>query len=746
MMIKLHFEKISRYERRGEIAECAVPFPPEVLRDLSGLRVQAEGEEKIPPQCSVTARWPGGSVKWLHLSFPVNLPANRAKDYYLSLEGGEAAGAGGKVPAVRADPAGRTIDTGALRAVLAEKGASRLFERLEGPASFAGDEIQGPVLSSGGGDYTIKLERDWRFRETGPYRVIAENGGKHYDPRGKSLGGFTVCLHFTAGHPWFMAEYRISHCEDAAVLPLEALEFRVREGEADAEAALGISNYQTKISREKAARGLEKLIDAEYLVYESNEQIPETLYGTFFADWRGGNRGLCVTIFQAQQNFPKALRVDTGGITVSLMPRGQEALAFRRGMEKTHHVFFHLHNGAEPLEELNIRSLQMQLPDRPALETAVYREAGVFENVFMDRVDPGIEAGLLSRADSTGRAYGILAWGDAVDASYTDQGRGGGKVVWTNNEYDYPHACMLMFARTGQRRFRDKLLAAARHWMDVDICHHSDDPLLRGAQIMHSANHVSGKVVPSHEWVEGLLDYYHQTGDPRGLESALGIGENVLRMLETPMFQKKGEINARETGWALRSLTALYVETGDEKWLEKCEWILGHFVEWKKEFGLWLSPYTSHTAIRVPFMISVAAGSLMRYYRVRPSDTVKDLIISAMDDLLDNARLPDGLFFYKELPSLRHVSVNTIILEALSYAYELSGDKKYLEGGLPLFRVVSGPRGGGPGSNRPFSIKKQIIEDAVVNMGEGTKLFAQSHIPLAVYSRALETAGLLGEV
>ena len=78
-------------------------------------------------------------------------------------------------------------------------------------------------------------------------------------------------------------------------------------------------------------------------------------------------------------------------------------------------------------------------------------------------------------------------------------------------------------------------------------------------------------MVCSHEWVEGVIDYYHFTGDERGLETAISIGDNILRLLDTPMYAKPGEANARETGWALRALVALYVETGDDKWLAK--WI-----------------------------------------------------------------------------------------------------------------------------------------------------------------------------
>jgi hypothetical protein len=282
------------------------------------------------------------------------------------------------------------------------------------------------------------------------------------------------------------------------------------------------------------------------------------------------------------------------------------------------------------------------------------------------------------------------------------------------------------------------MIAAGSHWMDVDVCHYSKDPLLLGGQWEHTRGHcVDGCMVCSHEWVEGLLDYYHFTGDERALETAFGIGENVRRLLETPMYQVSGESNARETGWALRTLTALYIETNDPKWVEKGEWIVGHFKEWTEEYGEWIAPYTDNTAIRTGFMISVAVGSLMRYYRVFPSEELKDLIMGAVDDLLENCLMANGLFYYKELPSLNRLGNNTLLLEAMTVGYELTGDTKYLEAGRTTFwsniRDVSGAALG----------DKRIVEDAVIVNGGPTKSFAQSCVPLSVYYKAIADAGML---
>jgi hypothetical protein len=329
----------------------------------------------------------------------------------------------------------------------------------------------------------------------------------------------------------------------------------------------------------------------------------------------------------------------------------------------------------------------------------------------------------------------MLHWGDSPDGGYSQQGRGGGDYVWTNNEYDFPLGAVQLFALSGERRILDYALTAAAHWVDVDVCHSSADPLKHGAHIEHSRDHVTGDVNISHEWVEGLFACYYQTGDRFMYDTAIGIGENICRHLERERYQKKGEINARETGWALRALSSLYLETGDEKWLKKADFIIGHFEEWEKMYGGWLAPYTDHSVVRVPFMISVAVCSLMRYYRIKENKKIKSMIINAMDDLLEHSILPSGLFYYKELPSLRRPHTNTIVLEALACAYELTKNKKYLQAGLPTFKTaLSTPRGA--------TGKKERIKGGLLIQGPGSKPFAQSFYPLVFYYYHLCEAGL----
>lgn len=500
----------------------------------------------------------------------------------------------------------------------------------------------------------------------------------------------------------------------------------------DIRTIVAASNYKTSFIIGKNGEEVNETIDDSYLIKEANEHYAEVLYGTFMADYTDADDGFCVTVHQAQQNYPKAIKSCAEGVAVMLVPEGVGEITMQSGMAKEQNFLIHWHSPETHIWEIDNRSLIYQMPDRPYIAPQIFKESGAMLDVFPDKYDEDVEIALMAKADGHSRCYGMLNWGDTVDMGYTVQGRGGGKPVWSNNEYDYPHACALMYARTGVRRFLDYLIVAAKHWMDVDICHYSSNPLRIGGQWEHTAGHCkNGVMVCSHEWVEGLLDYYHFTGDERGYEAAVGIGENVLRLLETPMYQVPGEANARETGWALRTLIALYVETNDKKWLAKCDWIIDSFKKWEEEYGDWLSPYTDNTAIRVGFMISVAVGSVMRYYRVFPREDVKQMLIHAVDDLVENCYMDNGLFYYKELPSLARNGNNTLLLESLAIAYELTGDASYLKYGLKTFRkAINEASGGAVGV-------KTITDDAVICKGDSGKGFAQSFIPLTTYYNAI---------
>lgn len=696
--------------------------------------------------------------------------------------------------AVTQNADGFTVDTGAL-CFRVKNFSENLFDTLMcGRQLYEREQFLGPYLCDGmGTKYNVTIDR-WRVVEKGDVcTILAATGCNDTEFGGCEESNhyrFEIRVTAYAGKSWLEISYRLFNTSESP-LKIKSLVFSVMSGNGmeqditladmndasdidstgcgDISAAIenenalvyrtrgtkellhieelapaqgvrtcaGASNYKTDFVIGRDGTQVNKAAYDKALLMEGNEHMAEVLYGTFFADRTDADGGVCATIFQAQQNYPKAVKADKDGVYVMLVPEGFNDVVMQSGMAREQKFMLHFHEADEHIAELDNRSLIYQMPDRPIIAPYVYKNSGAVPDVFADKANADIDMLLISKADARARSFGMLNWGDTIDQNYTKQGRGGGAAVWVNNEYDFPHACALMYMRMGIRRYLDFCMVHASHWMDVDVCHYSADPLKIGGLTEHTKGHViNGVMVPSHEWVEGFLDYYHLTGDERGLETAIGIGENILKLLDTPAYAVAGESNARETGWALRALTALYIETGDEKYKAKCDRIVGYFEKWYDDYGCFAAPYTDNTVIHVGFMISVAVGSLMRYYKINKMDKLKELIMLAVDDILDNCMLECGLFYYKELPSLARLGNNTLLLEAMAVGYELTGDKKYLEAGIATMkRTLREP-------HKYVGGDKQIIGDALVTSGDSTKNFAQSFYPIAYYYKCLVEAGM----
>ena len=770
--VDIFIDKLYRSPRIAEPCYIGIPVKAGTLMDTERVVVFQEGKP-IPVQKKITSIHKDGSVRFLFLRFLADLPANKGTQLVCDMDS-DAVPAATNLRVVKLEN-GIAVDTGVLSFEV-KNGSSSIFTSLDADGvHYDGEQFTGPLLKTGNNcAYTIKIN-DWNIVEEGSVCVILTAAGSHIPQIENSADesssvGFVLKLTAYAGKSWIEVSYRIINTtpeplkldelvfnlgikHDTNTIKIDAADQEIftTQGTSELEkiqeltpvseirTCVASSNYKTSFAIGKAGAAVTKTVDAESLVYESNEHAAEVFYGTFFADRTDKNGGVCATIFQAQQNYPKAVRADQNGISVMLVPEGIGQIVMESGMSREQKFLLHFHKPDMPIEELDNRSLIYQMPDRPYVKPEVHKESGCYIDIFTDKFDMEVEQALIAKADGHARAYGMLNFGDSPDMNYTTQGRGGGELVWSNNEYDFPHACALLYVRNGTRRFLDYNIVAASHWMDVDVCHFSTEPLFLGGQWEHTNGHCKGNIISrdklmvcSHQWVEGLLDYYHFTGDERGFETAVGIGENVLGLLDTPTYAQVGETNARETGWALRTLTALYVETHDKKWLAKSEKIIEDFKVWREQYGDWLAPYTDNTVIRVGFMISVAVGSLIRYYREFPDEELRALMLKAVDDLIANCYMErTGLFYYKELPSLDRLGGNTLLLESLAVAYELTGDTKYLKYGEQTFKKAIRDQSGG-------SLGKKIIYgDAVVAGSGSTKNFGQSFIPLATYYKAL---------
>ena len=100
---------------------------------------------------------------------------------------------------------------------------------------------------------------------------------------------------------------------------------------------------------------------------------------------------------------------------------------------------------------------------------------------------------------------------------------------------------------------------------------------------------------------------------------------------------------------------------------------------------------------------------------------------------------PDGIFYYKELPSLRRPAPTVHMVEALTHAYHLTGDSDYLKLALRQFDAILARE---TGSNRHGP--KRVDDDGAVMRGSGGgRIFATSYTSLIAFVASAQRAGLL---
>ena len=206
-------------------------------------------------------------------------------------------------------------------------------------------------------------------------------------------------------------------------------------------------------------------------------------------------------------------------------------------------------------------------------------------------------------------------------------------------------------------------------------------------------------------------------------------------------MREPGSSAVREGGWALRAMVGMYLGTGESEWKDEATRLASLFVDWHERFGALLAPYTSHSMPRVPFMISLTVNSLSRYLLVEDiapelEARVRQLIVQTVDDVLTHCLGPDGIAYYKELPSLRITAPTFHLIEALTHAYRLTKKIRYLQIAARQFAAADGRA-------RVGSEKYADDSGGVVCGRGGGRIFADKYISLLLFAAEAAPLGLL---
>ena len=408
-MININFEKLYKDVRINEPCSIAVPFKKGELKGTTNVRILDNNKVPVKSQSTITATWDDGSVKWLFTRFFATLPGNDKTTYFLDTNYTDSNMSNqSEVICINSDNSIR-VNTGAMCITLSTH-ANTLFDNIEiNNSHFSKDAFSCPTLNINDNDQCSFCIDHYVINESGPVATIITGYGHHISDLGLILK-VEVRYTFFYDKEYFEMAYRLINSTDNAI-KVNSLILNYTNPSNNGKSAVATSNYRTLYNISDEGNEVSQVIDSDYLIYDANEHMSETFYGTFFADVTpstGSDTGVTITHFQAYQNYPKALSASKDGIIASIIPPDVTDIVFQSGMARQQKMLLHFHDCNTPYDEINRISSIYQMPDRPYIDKSVYRDANVFEDIFYDTENILFESHIISKADSHARCYGLL--------------------------------------------------------------------------------------------------------------------------------------------------------------------------------------------------------------------------------------------------------------------------------------------------------------------------------------------------
>jgi len=557
-----------------------VPFPRGALRDRSSLSLR-RGARGLPTQVQLLASWPDGSVRWVRIDSSISLrPHETAKLTVVRAPG---------TPPERPLTIAKTA-----RAIEVNTGAVH-FRIPRDRFAIADDLGMGRGMAPTIGAITASMVVDHRVRpagppsavevlEAGPVRGLIELNG----PFGPDFSYITR-IEVYAGSPFIRVRHTYVKTGGSRGSKLERLSI-------DVPFATEIAGrYNAGRERGKPLHGELDSGNSVVLAQPDNlyflrdgEKFDGRLSGWFELAGKKAAVGVAARWFW--QEYPKAVSMGTRGITYDLWSPVAPPVNIGIGSAKTHEFVIWLtprgsigKAGAPAVARPLRGNVDLGwIASSGALNDGVDPRATDFDETLLQAArrvrkrnaherwdDCGHEqcGGSIPQVPRTG-AYGMLNWGDWNFPGYHDTVKG--TDAWGNLEYDTTEVLALTYAATNDPEVFDAMVAAARHFMDVDTVH-ALPARSEWVGMNHPKNplHFSfalGGIDIGHTWTEGLVSYYLLTGDARGLQVAKGIADYLTRRLGAVL---RG--NPRQWGWPQIALLGVYDVTGEARYLSAAQ-------------------------------------------------------------------------------------------------------------------------------------------------------------------------------
>lgn len=722
----------------GRPVTLGVPFTPGQLHEITSLGLLSPDGQPDAVSARSLVCWPDGSVRWALLAFE----ARQTGEHQVVLNSAgvnEKANAPAWPVRVQETIAGVTLGNGLLEVHLPREGDGPIGALLVDGTHVlqqAGDfELRVGEASS-----RFEQSRTLSILESSAHRARVRVEGAHYTVQGKRCLHYRLDVELWAGWQALRLDYQFFHLEPGQPeLEIEEIQVIIRP---HLHGSL-VRHFQQKrhgtfcVPREvknpqPVAIRTDKSRTSPYIedwtMLQDDEQYPPYLQPIVIdtASWLGlqnAELGVYMQMHEFVDMRPGRIWSEGNSLGLDVWPKAAGILKLPQGRSRRQTLTLGFLKPSEASAASISANLQALLHEGRAVVNAQwFRQCDAFEQSKV--LEPGRNLRFekfLRRTVRLKTPQDMFDLGDTIEdrlvqadlfqPSYQAGYRTAGRVplregvatplgemlrthregiewtgderfesVWSNNEYDAIHALCSELMRNQRYDLWTHLRQFARHNIEVDFVHYSDDPWQHHGSPAHSALHNMASAYPSHMWTQGLLEYYCLSGDGDALEVAVKLGDTILRNFQDPVRGQLLKGFNREVGWPILALVHLADLTDEPRFWQQ----LAEFVDYLITFD--------REGCKTPVNLS---GVNPRHHMDR----------QIADSFFGYASMVEGLYLYARLKQHQPLtkwlidfllrlkaawwqtyregqSVRVPCVQGMAIGYELSGDLDFLRLGM----------------------------------------------------------------
>lgn len=681
--------------RQAEWITIGVPLPRGMVKSTDELYLRQNGRTVSSEVLAVNKWWDDGTLRWVHLIFQGDCPANGKA--LVTLARTSATPRPKTLVTVTDKPDRFIVDTSAITFEVRKKDFNVIDVVKIQDEQIINSHNRGLYVLVEENEYSAVFDQDVTvtLEETGPLHAVLRATGSFKNTKGQRKLDFDCRLYAYAGS----SEVRVivtlvnRQGKDADYIPLSALTL-----ELPTTIRAGVCLFGTEDGRTKQGN-LSDSSEAFIHQVSSNEHVfggavqgkgsgkqtkPDNIGWGYLSDHK---MGVGVGIRWFWQLHPKSIEFgDDGVVRAGLYPaRQNKPLKVYTGVARTHEIRLCFHQGTADATTLKSTFAGLQQPLRPfappkwycrdtqglgdyceAVGTELY---GSFaENVVgFDQAFESANRRCQAFRDSRTikgvetDSYGFLGFGDGVHHVWTSGADVPENIAWDGNYYGYPHMMCVQFIRTGNPEYFDNFEAHALHVADVHVVHHSEKThLTGGCRYCPPTDHVridptdwndykTAKVYVSnlfnHHKIAGVIDRWYFLRDHRCFD----VANMVLDYCYRWKYGDNDYGQPRGPGMIMDFCYQGYMLTGDRKWIERASNVL------RVHKG---------RDLKLSFQAGIFLEGMRRYYEMSGDEEALAYIKDSVDRLIDTGKK------------------GGVTAQAHSFIYLKTRDEKYLNAAL----------------------------------------------------------------